>query len=285
MVADPDQSVYLSDMTGDGLNDILRIRNGEVSYWPNLGYGRFGAKVTMGQAPYFDHPELFEQRRVRLADIDGSGTTDLIYLGRDVVYLWFNQSGNAWSSPYLLEQFPKVDNVASVQIVDLLGNGTACLVWSSPLPGHRHHRMQYIDLMGGQKPHLLRQIDNNLGAETHLHYAPSTQFYLADKQAGRPWITKIPFPVQVVDRVETIDRISGNRFVSTYRYRHGYFDGEEREFRGFGYVEQLDTESFAAFEEANSTNATEVAFHVPPVLTKTWFHTGFYRDRNHISQL
>ena len=62
------------------------------------------------------------------------------------------------------------------------------------------------------------------------------------------------FRSQVVDRVETIDRISGNRFVSTYRYRHGYFDGEEREFRGFGYVEQLDTESFAAFEEANSTN-------------------------------
>ena len=26
------------------------------------------------------------------------------------------------------------------------------------------------------------------------------------------------------------------------RYHHGYFDGVEREFRGFGLVEQLDTE-------------------------------------------
>ena len=41
---------------GDGLTDLVRIRNGEVCYWPNLGYGRFGAKVTMDNAPWFDTP-------------------------------------------------------------------------------------------------------------------------------------------------------------------------------------------------------------------------------------
>ena len=50
----------------------MRIRNGEVCYWPNLGYGRFGAKVTMDNAPWFDHPDQFDQKRIRLADIDGS---------------------------------------------------------------------------------------------------------------------------------------------------------------------------------------------------------------------
>jgi len=49
--ADAGQSIYLADMSGDGLTDIVRIRNGEVCYWPNLGYGHFGAKVTMAQAP------------------------------------------------------------------------------------------------------------------------------------------------------------------------------------------------------------------------------------------
>ncbi len=62
--ADAEQSVYLADMTGDGLNDIVRIRNGEVCYWPNRGYGQFGSKVTMGGSPYFDHPELFDRRRL-----------------------------------------------------------------------------------------------------------------------------------------------------------------------------------------------------------------------------
>ena len=80
--------------------------------------------------------------------------------------------------------------------------------------------MRYIDLMG-QKPHLLVGSANNLGAETSIEYAPSTKFYLADKQAGKPWITKLPFPVHVVERVETFDRISGNRFVTRYDYHHG----------------------------------------------------------------
>ncbi len=45
--ADGAQSIYLADLSGDGLTDLARIRNGEVCYWPNLGYGRFGAKVMM----------------------------------------------------------------------------------------------------------------------------------------------------------------------------------------------------------------------------------------------
>ena len=55
--ADGTQSIYLADMSGDGLTDLVRIRNGEVCYWPNLGYGRFGAKVTMDHAPWFDAPD------------------------------------------------------------------------------------------------------------------------------------------------------------------------------------------------------------------------------------
>ena len=129
---------------------------------------------------------------------------------------------------------------------DLLGNGTACLVWSSPLPGDARRPMRYVNLMGGQKPHLLVKTVNNLGAETRVHYAPSTKFYLQDKRDGKPWITRLPFPVHVVERVETYDHISRNRFVTRYAYHHGYFDGEEREFRGFGMVEQWDTEEFAA---------------------------------------
>jgi hypothetical protein len=35
--ADETQSVYPADMSGDGLTDLARIRNGEVCYRPNLG--------------------------------------------------------------------------------------------------------------------------------------------------------------------------------------------------------------------------------------------------------
>jgi hypothetical protein len=132
--ADATQSVYFADMSGDGLSDIARIKNGSVCYWPNLGYGRFGAKVTMDAAPLFDMPDLFDQKRIHLADIDGSGTTDILYLGHDRLSIWSNQAGNSWSEPRRVSGIPPIDNLATVTVVDLFGNGTACLVWSSPLP-------------------------------------------------------------------------------------------------------------------------------------------------------
>ena len=265
----------------------MRIRNGEVCYWPNLGYGRFGAKVTMDHAPRFDHPDQFDHKRIRLADIDGTGTTDIIYLHRDGVRLYFNQSGNSWSAAAAAAASSRAWTTwSSIVPTDLLGNGTACLVWSSPLPGDARRPMRYVDLMGGQKPHLLVKTINNLGAETRVQYAPSTKFYLQDKRDGKPWITRLPFPVHVVERVETYDHISRNRFVTRYAYHHGYFDGEEREFRGFGMVEQWDTEEFAALTGDGTLPAAtniDAASHVPPVLTKTWFHTGVYLGRDHVS--
>jgi len=285
LFGDGSESIYLADLSGDGLTDIVRISNGEVCYWPNLGYGRFGAKVTMDNAPWFDSPDQFDQARIRLADTDGSGTTDILYLRRDGVQIYFNQSGNSWSNAVALPQFLPSDNVSSVQAIDLLGNGTACLVWSSPLPS-AVRAMRYVELMK-EKPHLLVAAKNNLGAETKVHYTSSTKFFLDDKQDGQPWTTRLPFPVHVVERVETFDYVSRSYFVTRYAYHHGHFDGDEREFRGFGLVEQWDTEKFAALDTSGgfpTAGNIDDTFHVPPVLTKTWFHTGAYIEGQKISQ-
>jgi RHS repeat-associated protein len=279
--ADGTQSIYLADMSGDGLSDLVRVRNGEVSYWPNIGYGRFGAKVTLNNVPWFDDAESFDQSRVRLADTDGSGPTDILYLGLDGVRVYLNQHGNSLSDARLLDRVPRVDDHTSISVVDFRGHGTACLLWSSELPSDAPRSVRYLDLMGGIKPHLLTLVRNNLGAETRIEYESSTEFYLADKAAGTPWITRLPFPVHVVTRVETNDLISGNRFATTYTYHHGYFDGVEREFRGFGRVEQLDTEEFGVVPQGTNQGK---AFHVPPVLTKTWFHTGAFLAGERISR-
>lgn len=285
LFADATQSIQLADLSGDGLSDLVRIRNGEVCYWPNLGYGRFGARVTMDHAPWFDAPDLFGQKRIRLADIDGSGTTDILYLGRDGVQIYYNQSGNGWSDARLLTSFPAIDNLSAVQALDLLGNGTACLVWSSPLPGDASRAMRYIDLMGGQKPHLLIGVKNNLGASTEVQYAPSTKFYLADQQAGRPWATRLPFPVHCVEKVTAKDSWRETAFTTRYSYHHGYFDGPEREFRGFGRVEQIDIETYGEFLKGNSASPyidDDQTLYQPPVKTVTWYHTGAYMDQERI---
>jgi RHS repeat-associated protein len=285
--ADGAQSIYVADMSGDGLSDIVRIRNGEVCYWPNLGYGRFGAKVTMDNAPWFDEPDLFDERRVRLADTDGSGTTDILYLSPQGILVFLNLAGNGWSDARALKHFPALDDLTNISVVDFLGRGTACLLWSSALPGDSSRALRYVDLMAGQKPHLLVKVDDHLGSGTVIEYASSTEFFLADKTAGNPWITRLPFPVHVVKEVVTYDYVSRNRFVTSYTYHHGYFDGVEREFRGFGRVDQLDTEEFGSFAPdgrllAGSNEAA--ASNVPPVLTKTWFHTGVFLGSGYVSR-
>ena len=286
VMADGTETMFLADMSGDGLSDIVRVRNGEVSYWPNLGYGRFGARVSMDRAPRFIDEERFDPQRVRLADIDGSGSADLLYIGGDGVHVCFNQSGNAWSEQTVIAVFPTADKLSNVQVVDLLGSGTACLVWSSPLPWEAGAALRYVDLMGGLKPHLLKLVRNNLGAETRVTYAPSTQFYLADKITGRPWVTRLPFPVQVVERVEIYDWIGRNRLVTRYAYHHGYFDGYEREFRGFGRVDQWDTEEYrtdVSFPEGEAVNWNAESW-TPPMLTRTWYHTGAFEQAQAVSQ-
>ena len=60
--------------------------------------------------------------------------------------------------------FPRVDDLVSIAPTDLLGNGTACLVWSSSLLGDTRRQMRLEDLMGGQKPQLLVKPVNHLGA-------------------------------------------------------------------------------------------------------------------------
>lgn len=286
--ADPMQSIYLADMSGDGLTDILRIRNGEVCYWPNLGYGKFGNKITMYNSPIFDETDQFDNSRIRLADIDGSGTTDILYLGRNGIKFWFNQSGNSFSEKNGIESLPSIDNLSSVMVLDLFGNGTSCIVWSSPLPENAGRQMQYIDLMESTKPYLLYSIKNNMGSETQIGYAVSTKFHLEDLKAGKPWITKLPFPVHVVERIQTNDYLSNTKLVSTLKYHHGYYDRHEREFRGFGLVEHWDTESFDQFSKPTATPANydviEKELYVPPVHTKTWYHTGTYHNWKSVSK-
>ncbi len=132
--ADHTQAVLVADMTGDGLADLVRVRNGEVCYWPNLGYGRFGTKVTMSAAPRFAAAGSFDPARLLAGDLDGSGTTDLVYAGADGITVHLNESGNAWAAPVPSPNCRGPTPRATCAVIDLLGTGTACVVVSGRRP-------------------------------------------------------------------------------------------------------------------------------------------------------
>jgi RHS repeat-associated protein len=333
--SDPKKRIFLADMSGDGLTDIVRITHSSICYYPNLGYGRFGEKVVMSTPPLLDSQEAFDARFVHLADVDGTGTTDLVYISKHKIRYYKNLSGNAWEEEVLNDTLSmNATQQTFIQTTDLLGNGTQCLVFSSSLP-QKSKQMWYWELTSGIKPFLLNRIVNNMGGVTRLHYTSSTKFYIQDKLGGTPWITRLPFAVHVLEKTEIIDWVANTYFTTRYAYHHGFYDHSEREFRGFGMVEQWDCEQLkiengelkmenasAAIardeaisnpdrhsersnsgvveslteEQTDSTAALGMTntqspplgdlggFYVPPVYTKTWFHTGFYKNRGRISR-
>ena len=238
-----DPRVKWGDMSGDGLQDIVLVYDGSIDYWPNLGYGNWGKRIHMRYSPRF--PDGYNPKRILIGDIDGDGLADIVYVDNNKLTLWINRSGNAWSDPIVINGTPPVSDIDAVRLTDLLGSGISGVLWSADFSGLRHQNMFFLDFTGGVKPYLLSEMDNHIGAITLVRYAPSTQFYIEDqKKPTTRWRTPLPFPVQVVHRVEVIDELSQGRLTTEYRYHHGYWDGVEREFRGFGMVEQFDSETF-----------------------------------------
>ena len=258
-------SLFFADMNGDGVADIARVQNGRVEYWPHVGHGRFGPGVVMEGAPRIASEGEFNPQRLRLVDLDGSGTADLLYIGSGEVRIWTNQSGNGFGPELRIEGLPYIDDLDSVSIVDFFGDGTRCLVWSSSLPGHAARPMSVLRLGGGAPPRLLASVASSVGQETTVHWQWSGREYLRDKSDGTPWISHIPHHRPVVSSVHSVDHSSGNRGVSRYAYHDGYHDDSERRVVGFGMVDIWDAESAAG--DAEETYST-------PSRIRTFYETG-----------
>ncbi|KAF4333641.1 rhs repeat-associated core domain protein [Fusarium beomiforme] len=256
-----------ADMSGDGLVDVVHVQGGKISYWPNMGYGRFGREIVMGNCPSIGDDSYLDPSRLRLADVDGTGTQDLLYFPhRGGAQLYYNLSGNSWSNLVSIPQFPCLDSLATVSLVDLFGNGTSCLCWTGPdISGQYAQEMLYLDLTKGCKPHILNRFSNGLGRVWSISYRSSSSFFRQDEAEGRRWNTRLQTPVQCVEFTREEDLVNGTCLKTRFRYHDGIYDGQEQEFAGFASVQQWDAEVF---------QNNQAAFARPPIHKKFWFHSG-----------
>ena len=61
-----DPRVKWADLTGDGLQDIALVYDGNIEYWPNLGRGEWGKRIHMQNSPRFPYgydPKTHPDRR------------------------------------------------------------------------------------------------------------------------------------------------------------------------------------------------------------------------------
>ncbi len=272
LAAESTGDLFFADMTGSGMPALVRIRDGLVEYWPSLGNGRFAERVVVEDPPIFDRRAPFDRSRLHLVDLDGSGTTDLVYVGEGEVSCWINASGNRFLPGPRVAGLPYLGALAALDVVDFLADGSACLVWSSPLPG-RDSAVEYLSLVPADRPRLLTSVDDGRGKATIITYGNSAEHYLRDVASGRGWVSRLPHHATVVDRIETRDAIGGTSVVRRFAYHDGRYDGREREPRGFGQVDVYDSPA----AEGGAPGTDGLAF-AAPALTRSWFHPGMSTD-------
>lgn len=226
-------TTVFADMNGDRLLDLVYVAPSAFHYYPAKGFGEFGKKVVMRNAP----ERIIDPSRVLIVDVNSDGRSDLIYLGASLD-VWLNQgldvtdnSRGILAAPISV-QSSLLDASMPFRQADVNGNGSIDILWNTSLNGQV--QLAYADFSPTEHPNLLHFIDNGVGGRTRIHYSTSVRHMVRATADGRPWSQTTPFVVSVVTAKEVKD---GRRsYRSEYVYRDGYYDSLEKEFQGFAEV-------------------------------------------------
>ncbi len=220
-----DPKIKVVDMSGDGMQDLVMVRDGRVILWEHNGNGSY----EEGQ-PLLNPPTGVGSNEIaiQMDDLNNDGQGDLVMVGNRTVTYWLSLGDGGLSDPIVLQNTPAYNAAdTAVRLADIDGDGASELLFSSA------SGMSYVDFSVGGQPFLLASIDNGRGRTIAIDYKSSIEDYIADWDADRPWEIKLPFPVQVVRQMSVHDANSGDTYTIDYHYRDGFYDGEQKEFRGF----------------------------------------------------
>ncbi|MGX1787139.1 SpvB/TcaC N-terminal domain-containing protein [Bosea sp. NPDC055332] len=261
--------IGFANVFGDGLQHRIRLSDGLLTVWPTLGYGDFGAPVTISNTPRFGAG--LTTARIFFADVTGSGYADLIYAYDDYLAIYRNESGNRFSDPLLVPVPQRIDDLDQINFADVFGDGRAAFVLSKAAAPVSHHALRFP---ATEAPFHLSVIDNGFGGTTALTYRSSTHFQLADRKAGRPWPTPLSTVVQLVEQTQISDGATGLTSTTHYQYADGYYDPIEREFRGFAYAQSLDSQAISPTLWHFPSRGGQTFVPGEPCLSRRWNNTG-----------
>ena len=227
-----EDNMQLSDMNGDGQLDVVRVQLGGLSYRLNYGWGRWGDWVTINGLPIGEGQiEIAE-----LEDINGDALSDLVVVQADAVTYALNNTSGAFEAPITLTSdgvngaIPNRGAEVTVLYADMNANGSSDIVWIGP-----NGQVDYLELFP-VRPNLMTRIENNIGQVTDITYTTVAQEMARDGGAGS-WRYRLPSPMNVVKSKDEYDLLTDLHTVTEYSYRDGFYDGVEKQFRGFERVE------------------------------------------------
>ena len=250
-----DTALQLADMNGDGLQDpvILRASGSaiQVSYRLNLGFGNWSAwhDITVTG---FDPSQIAV---IELQDINGDELTDLVAVVGNEIKLALNRNSDRFDAVRTIATadlgagvIPSRTASTVVSFADMNGNGSSDIVWIEA-----GGAISYLELFP-VRPNLLSRIDNGIGAVQRFSYGTSIVEQARDELGSQPWNNKVPNPMTLVTAMESFVTLTGTDMGGTmdpsglrertlFRYHSGFYDGVEKQFRGYEGVErQLDSD-------------------------------------------
>jgi RHS repeat-associated protein len=256
----------LMDMNGDGLPD--RLIQGGVQL--NNGANGFATLQSWGYGSTED-PETVDVTDgcyiKQLIDINGDGLPDLVYSSGDGnYYAWFN-TGNGFSSDYVVWSGVNTTGDGTtgwgdlqawntygtkVTFIDMNGDGLLDRVMRevSLTGGADNLRVQ---LNSGPFPDLLTGVDNGMGGTVAVTYTNAAHWNNSDGTRSR-----LSLPLYTVTSVTVGDGIR-NWGTTTYSYQGGLYDTTWREFRGFAEVMETDpmgTVTWSYFHQGGGLNSS-----------------------------
>jgi len=231
----------LMDVNHDGTSDLVQVGFDHLSVWFNQSGDGFTDRILLEDTPFAGDA----LDRVRVADIDGSSTVDLVF-AESGDYRWIDPMGGV--TPRLLS---RVDN--GLGALTTLSYSSSAVDYLRDLSEAQSCDAAALDCFTWQREPLLPG-EREGDCDARVMAKSGTCVHRA---GGSPVIST------VVRRVSTTDRLNvlgAEETVSEteYRYHDAYYEGIEQEFRGFGAADAVAVGD--AYE--------------PSSFSRTYFHQG-----------
>jgi RHS repeat-associated protein len=218
-------NVRFVDVNGDGLSDAIWLTDTSMRIYLGKGDGTFAPSSAVA----YPWPERWlDAPNVHLADLNRDGLVDLVrFAAGSMTYYAGRPNGQVAAEPVRIARPESADYDAAIAIVDVNGNGSDDVVWSSPRGAWA------LDLAGPTTAGMLVAIDNGMGKRLTFDYASSATLAAEDERAGRAWERKLPIGIPVPVRARIRTGPTDPERVVEMGVRDGFWDGIERQFGGF----------------------------------------------------
>jgi RHS repeat-associated protein len=248
-------ALVVADMNGDRMQDLVLLRdqsNNCLLYWPSMGWGQFddstgGYDIQLSDGPDFNG-DISQIRNLHLTDLNGDGLADLYFISGTQIIFWLNKGCYMGMRAEITIDKQYDPSVATFRMIDIDSDGLKEILFYAshqPSPDYISTGFWYVRLFENQHentgsitPNLLYKIDNGMGGTIQITYQSHVGDMINDRQSNKLWKSYVPFPVSVVKQITEHD--GHQAYHQTFTYHNGYYDGKEKEFRGFERVCQKD---------------------------------------------